>query len=446
MTSTTAPLSAFAQRLRARGWRSFGWGLIDQALSSATTLVLTIAGGRIAGAGGLGVVVIGWSGYLLALVLQRALVTRPLVSISTTAVEPHRRDAARRGLTAAVVWAACATSAFVAGGLVVPGEIGRGLLILSPWVAVGMLQDYWRTLLFRDGRGSAAAANDATWLVVFCLLTVPAWIVSTDAAVAAAWGGGALAAASLGFVQTRLRPAGLHGTWSWWRRDVWPFSRWLSLEGAYYSSANAGITVIVDKTLGPAAVGGLRAAQSAFAPLTLINPAIALPGLPALVRAVAVSPRAALALALRLSAAVLALTAAYVVLMVWVGSSLLPIVLGASFEPYRELALPIGIWQGIGAAGVGLTLLLTARRRGRELLAVRLVESTAIVATIWFLSARHGLEGAAWGYAAGAGLGLLTLAILTLRVQQEALRAEQPPATAPAPLLRPSGAVERGAR
>ena len=418
----------------APGGRSFGWGFADQCISSATTLVLTIAGGRIAGAGGLGVIVLGWSAYLLALVFQRALVTRPLVALSTTLPDVERREAGRRGLTAACCWAACSAGAFGMLGVLVPGEIGRGLLIFSPWVAAAMLQDYWRTLLFRDGRGGAAAANDAAWLAVFALLLVPASIASSDAAVAAAWGGGALVAAALGFAQTRLAPVGLRATWRWWQSEAWGFSRWLGLEGVYYSAANATITIVVDKTLGAPAVGGLRAAQSIFAPLTLLTPAIALPGLPAVTRAVALSSRAGLALARKLSGAVMALTAVYVILMVSVGSALMPLLLGDSFEPYRDLALPIGVWQEVGAAGVGLTLLLTARRRGRELLVVRLVESTAIVALIWILSARHGLEGAAWGYAAGAALGLLALLAVTTNVQQEAVRLERRLARLPAAL------------
>ena len=417
-----------------RGGRSFGWGFADQCISSAITLVLTIAGGRIAGADGLGVIVIGWSGYLLALVFQRALVTRPVVTLSTTLPDVERREAGRRGLTLACCWAACTTCAFLVLGAVAPGEIGRGLLIFTPWVGAAMLQDYLRTLLFRDGRGRAAAANDATWLAVFTVLLVPASLAASEAAVAAAWGGGALAAAAFGLAQTRLAPARLRATWSWWRREAWGFSRWLGLEGMYYSAANATITIVIDKTLGASAVGGLRAAQSIFAPLTLLTPAIALPGLPAITRAVAISPGTGLALARRLSGAVMALTAAYVLLMVTVGSALMPFVLGDSFEPYRDLALPIGVWQEVGAAGVGLTLLLTARRRGRELLAVRLVESTSIVALIWILSARHRLEGAAWGYAAGAVLGLVALVALTTHVQQEAVRRQRQLARLPAVL------------
>lgn len=409
------------RRLRTgRGWRRFGWGLADQSLSSATTLVLTIVGGRAVGPAGLGIVVIGWTAYLLVLLFQRALVTRPLVSMSAAAPDAERVEAGRRGLTATLGLAVFATLGFLTLGVAIPGQIGRGLLLFSPWVGAALLQEYWRALLFRDGRGAAAVVNDGTWLLALCLLAGPAWLLSSDAAVAAAWGGGALAAAALGAFQAHIAPARLGHALEWWR-EAWPFSRWLGLESVYYTAGSATIILVLNGLLGPAAIGGLRAAQSLFAPLTLLTPAIALPGLPAMARALARSPAAALSLARRLSLAVMVMTAAYVVFMVTAGSALMPLVFGDSFDQYRELALPIGLWQELGAAASGFTLLLTAWQRGRELFVARVVESTAIVLFLTVLAARFGLEGAAWGYVAGAALGVSVLIGLALRVHHAAV-------------------------
>ena len=399
-----------------RRFGSFGWGFVDQGLSSATTLLLTLVGGRAVGPSGLGVVVIGWTGYLLVLLFQRSLVTRPLVSMTAAAPPDEALDAGRRALTATLCLGAVATVSFVVLGVAVPGDVGRGLLVFSPWAAFALLQEYWRALLFRDRRGSAAVANDATWFAVLCVLAAPAWALGTDVAVAAAWGAGAAAAALLGVFQSGLRPAALARAWDWWRA-AWPFSRWLGLEGVYYSACGAGIIVVLNSSLGATAVGGLRAAQSLFAPLTLITPAIALPGLPAMARAAAQSRRAAFSLACRLSGAVLLFTGIYVLFMTTLGSELLPLVFGDSFDSFRDLALPIGLWQLIGAAGVGFTLLLTAWQRGRDLFAARVVESTSILALVAIFVGPWGLRGATWAYVVGATLGQSVVIALATRAE-----------------------------
>jgi O-antigen/teichoic acid export membrane protein len=399
-----------------RRFGSFGWGFVDQGLSSATTLLLTLVGGRAVGPAGLGVVVIGWTGYLLVLLFQRSLVTRPLVSMTAAAPPDEAHDAGRRALTATLCLGGVATVCFLVLGLAVPGDVGRGLLLFTPWVAVALLQEYWRALLFRDRRGSAAVANDATWFVVLCVLAAPAWALGSDVAVAAAWGAGAAAAALLGAFQTRIAPAALSRAWDWWRA-AWPFSRWLGLEGVYYSACGAGIIVVLNSSLGATAVGGLRAAQSLFAPLTLITPAIALPGLPAMARAGAQSRRAAFSLARRLSGAVMLFTAVYVIIMTTVGSALLPLVFGDSFDRFRHLALPIGIWQEIGAAGVGFTLFLTAWQRGRDLFVARVVESTSILALVAIFVGPWGLRGATWAYVVGAALGQSVVIALAVRAE-----------------------------
>jgi O-antigen/teichoic acid export membrane protein len=404
-----------------RNWHGFGWGFLDQGIASATTLALTVVGGRAVGAGGLGVVVIGWTAYLLVLLLQRALVTRPLVALSMAAEPGAQRRTDGQGLTATLGLGCAATLAFVLLGFGLPGAVGRGLLLFAPWVAVALIQEYWRTLLFREGRGGAAVVTEAAWLAVLCGLALPASALGTEAAVAAAWGLGAAAASLLGLMLVRVGPAPLSSAVAWWR-EAWPFSRWLGLESVYYAIGSAAVAIVLNGVIGPAAVGGLRAAQSLFAPLSLLTPALALPGLPAMGRALARSPAAAFTLARRLSLAVVALTAVYVAFMVAVGPVLMPFVFGDSFERYTDLAVPIGVWQVIGAAGAGFTLLLTAWRHGRELFVARVLESTAIVALVVVLATRFGLHGAAWAYAGGAALGTGALVAFGFRARRRSLR------------------------
>jgi O-antigen/teichoic acid export membrane protein len=414
------------RRLDARtGARRFGWGFADQGLSSATSLVLTLLAARAVGPHGLGVVTIGWTGYLVVVGLHRAALTRPLVAVSTAVPESERMETRRRGLTVTIVAALVATAAFLAGGLVLPSELGEALLLFAPWIGVTLLQDYWRAVLFRDGREAAAAANDAVWLVVTVAAAVPAAAAGGSGAVVAAWGAGALAGAIVGLAQVRGAPLSLRLSLSWWRRAIWPFSRWLTLEGVIYSGGSALAIVILTSSAGPAAVGGLRAANSVFAPLTFVTPAVVLPGLPAMARAVERSSRDAIALSARLSSLVLAIAAAYVLFMGTAGSRLIPLVFGASFDRYRELAFPIGVSQAFVAVGIGFTMFLTARTKGPQLFAARVIESTAVVAFVALLTPSFGVLGAAWAYAAGAAIGALTLVWLAFRDHRGAWSREQ---------------------
>jgi O-antigen/teichoic acid export membrane protein len=267
--------------------------------------------------------------------------------------------------------------------------------------------------------GRAAAVNDAIWVVVTAVLVIPAWIVGTETAIVACWGGGAVAAAIAGFVQTRRRPARLLVSLRWWRVATWPFARWLAGAQTLSLTASALTVVALTAILGPEALGGLRAAQSLFAPMTLLGPAIGLPGLPALTRALGISSRTALAMATRLSAVVVAITGLYVALMAVVGPSLIPLLFGKSFSQFEDLWLPTGVWQLIGGVGLGFGLLLTAKQRGRDLISARLVESLAAFGFIVLLSWRSGLNGAAWGYACGAAVGSLALTWYAVASREE---------------------------
>ena len=122
-----------------------GWGLIDQAASSATKLLLMIIAARILGAQALGVLVIGFTAYLVLLGIQRALVSAPLV-ISTAAAPAEERDKGSR----------CALTITLLGGTVLAALHGhrshrrrkqRAAACCSPpWMLFALLQDLWRSI------------------------------------------------------------------------------------------------------------------------------------------------------------------------------------------------------------------------------------------------------------------------------------------------------------
>jgi O-antigen/teichoic acid export membrane protein len=421
--------------VRARRWplirasrlarnRAYAWGFVDQGFSSATNLGLTLLAGRALGPGGLGVVVIAFAVYLLILAFQRALLTDPLVSSSAARGSDDRSLAIRRGLTVDLFGAMGATLLVVVLGVTIDGRAGRGLLIIAPWLLPALVQDFWRTILFQERRAAAAAANDACWALVMVLTAPLAWVLDTEWAMAACWGSGALAGALLGFAQTHIRPdAPLHA-FAWWRTRLWPFGRWLGVEGMVYALNSSATVFLLNGLLGAKALGGLRAAQSLFAPLSLLLPAISLPGLPAMARSLAASPRDAIGLALRLSGSVTALATLYGAAMIVSGGNLIVLVFGTSFREYTDLAVPIGVWQVVAGLSVGFTLFLTAQQRGRDLLLVGVAGSVGCLVFVPFLAWANGVTGAAWGFSLYAAVATALSAALAFRSYRRTVRTE----------------------
>jgi O-antigen/teichoic acid export membrane protein len=390
--------------MRLRVPRVFAWGFVDQSFSSLTNFGLTVLAGRLLGPDGLGVIAIGFAGYLLALTLHRALVSEPLVVRSSRLEEREQRAATRSALTVTLAGASVGAGLLALLGLALPGTLGRGLVLFSPWIVPALLQDFWRVVLFRDGRGGGAALNDGVWLVGMALTLPLVLEVDTEWAILAGWGLGATAGALLGFPQTRIAPLHLSPAWRSWRSEEWPFGRWLAGGGAILAAGGQAIVLVLAALLGPAAVGGLRAAQTVFAPLTLLASAANLPGLPALSRALQTSVEDARALAAKISAALVALTLVYLLLVGFGRDALLRALFGNEFVEYSSLILPVGAQQLLLAAGTGFLLFLKASRRGRVLAWNRAVGTLSMLAFVALFGWLGGLVGAAWALAAGTAV------------------------------------------
>lgn len=397
--------------------RSIAWGFVDQGFSSATNFGLSLLAGRLLGPPGLGKVFIGFSAYLLTLGLVRRLLTEPLVAASAAGDEAQLGRTAGHGLTMALIAGGAAAIGVASVGLIAPGFVGSGLRLIAPWIFPALVQDYLRSQLFRDRRAAAAAVNDGAWLVVMGLAVPVAWHLRTGWALVAAWGIGALAAAALGVLQTRVRPSAPAKAWRWWSRQAWPFGRWNAGAGIVADVTANASAFVISAILGAAALGGIRAAQSVFAPLTLIIPGIALPGLPAMARVLATDPHRARRLAFGLSGLALLAASSYVTFMIVGGWRLLPLLFGTDFDRFRGLIWPIAAAQTSLATGMGFVLLIKAQRRGRSLLLVRVAGATIALAAISLLASLFGVQGAAWGGAIGSAASTVALVTSAFRSQ-----------------------------
>jgi O-antigen/teichoic acid export membrane protein len=379
----------------------FAWGTLDQVLSSGTNLVLSVAAGRVLGPSGLGVVFIGFSAYLVALGFERALVLNPLV-VSDPGGEPAS-VATSRACTLVIVGAAIAALGLAVIGWAVPGDIGDGLLIMAPWIVPALVQDLWRSVLFRDRRGSAAAVNDGIWAAALVLGAPLLVVADSPAAIVAWWGLGACAGAVAGFVQTRTRPSSLRAAREWWRAHA-ALGGWLWLHSAVFYATTQGVVLELGAALGARELGGLRAVDALLTPLSLVKPAVELPGLPAVARALRRSRSEASALAMRISLGVAAATAAYVIAVGSVGRHVLTFVFGPAFAGFDRLVVPLGAAQIASALAVGAVIMLKATRRGQALVTRAAAGGVVTLALVGPLAAKSGLVAAGWGLAVGSAV------------------------------------------
>ena len=420
------------------------WGLVDQGCSSAANFGLTVVAARMLGPVGLGEVFVGFTVYLLALSLQRALISDPLVVVSAALSPNEQQRATRAATTATLVLALGAAVLTAAVALTLPSGLGNGLMWFVPWILPALPRDLFRTVLFRDERGAQAAINSIVWVLAMAAALALTWNVRAGWAVVGSWGLGSLVAAALGFARTQAWPARPAEAWRWWRDRAWPLGRWLGVESVVINTRLQLNTMLLAGVLGAGALGGLRAAESLFALLTLIGPGLAMVGLPALTRALegsrdpggagpAGSLPAARSLAARISGIALAIVAVYLIGVGSVSHDAMRLLFGPEFVAFVPLIVPIGVAELVGATGYGYALLLKACAAGRELFLGQLGFAVSTLALSVGLAVSHGVEGAAWGFALGSVAGAVLMIVFALRVDTG--RTSQAAAEAPAPPL-----------
>jgi O-antigen/teichoic acid export membrane protein len=409
--------------LSASQLRVFSWGFVSQLSSSLTNFGMAWMAARTLGPAGLGSVTLGFSYYLIVLGLQRGLITEPLAASSSALPANERDRAAQSGLVMSGIWSLIVAMPLAAATPWLSGNLGAGLVLFSGWLVPALIQDFWRSVLFRDRRGKAAALNDLGWLAVMSLTAPFVFAIARPWAVVACWGLGALFGAGLGFLQTGFLQTGTHPApprqaITWWRSEAWPLGRWLGAGGILYAVTSQAFVFLLAALLGTRAVGGLRAVESVFAPLSMLAPALALPGLPAVSRAAAESAEAGRALAARIGGAATGLASVYVLSAFLFPGTLLAWVFGAEFREFSGIVWPVGLAQILTGPMVGFMLLLIVQNRGRILLFTGVLQATVTLGAGLGLAATMGLVGAAWGKALGSTAQSVAISLAALHQGQ----------------------------
>jgi O-antigen/teichoic acid export membrane protein len=409
---------------------SVRYGLVAQSCSSATNFGLVVIAGQVLGPSGVGTLFVGFGAYLLLLGFQRGLVTDPLVVGSSAGDAAEREARAGFALTLALAGAGLAAGILAGIGLLLPEQVGRGMLLFAPWIVPALVQDLGRSIVFRDRSQRSTAFSDATWLLTMAATAPIAFTTASDWAVVACWGAGSIAGALVALRQIGWRPVPLREAIAWWNAEARSFGRWLWMSDGLYNVAMYSSVLALVSILGAREFGGLTAVQSAFAPLSLLGPALSLPGLPLVSRIARDSPRRALLVALQLGALITSLTAIYVAVLASF-PDLLGIFFGHEFTAFRSIVIPIGIGQILTAPTFALTLFLKAQQRGRALfwyLSFSVLLNVILAVTF---ASFFGLTGAAW---AGVVATSLYLPVLIAVIRPRKLMGREETACVPTAL------------
>jgi O-antigen/teichoic acid export membrane protein len=375
------------------------WGLADQVLSSLTNFAVGVVVARSLGAEVFGAFTLAFSTYLVALNVSRALATEPLaIRYSVAPVANWRRAVGSATGTAAMVGAAGGVGCLLVAWLLA-GPTRGAFLALGLTLPGLLLQDGWRFVFFSRRRGLSAFLNDLFW----GLALVPALgvlLVTGHASVSLlvlAWGGAANVAALVGVLQARVTPRPLAaGAWLGKHRDLAPryLAEFVALSGAIqlYLWGIGAIT-------GLAAVGALRAAQMLVSPLSIVLMGITMMGVPEAIRILDRSAKGFVTLGAVLSATLGMAVLLWGAVLLFAPARLGLWLLGPSWEPARQVLLPIVLWLVGGAVILGPEIGLRALAAARRSLRARMAGSALSVVGALLGSMTGGALGAAWGLA-----------------------------------------------
>jgi hypothetical protein len=399
--------------------------MLDQALSSLANVALGIVVARQVTIENLGYFSLGFSFYLLAVGVLRALTSEPLSVL--LAAELHTgafRRNAQSVLAVGVAFGTIYGLLLLVGGLAAGGELRQCLWWLGALIAPLLLQDTCRSVAFVKATPRVAAMNDFAW-VVMQFMAVALLIRQANAspsAYLAVWAASGAIAGLMGLIQLRMIPLfGSIGDWLKVSIDLWP--RFVA-EAVVSNGARQSVLWMAALFAGAAGAGALRGAQLLMGPVRVVLMALMSAGVAEGVRA-AGNDAARLSKYVWRAAGMLGLAST-----AWVGALLLvpdflgKELLGGSWIDAEELLLPVGVYW-IGTALItGLTVGLRVLADAKASLLARTVEVTSLVLLATGGGVLAGPLGIAWGMGGGAIIGFFVWATLFKKSSRQFLRTQ----------------------
>ncbi|MGY1827532.1 hypothetical protein [Blastococcus sp. SYSU DS0541] len=398
---------------------SRGLTVADQAISSASNMLLSVAIATGVSAAVFGEFALIYSIYWLLLGGTRAAVLDPLLITQ------------RNVLKGAPVHLVAAVSATAVGALGIP----VGLLLLATpldlaWAVfflglpVLLLQDALRYVGFLEQRPGRAVLLDGVWLVVMVVATVLALTgaIAGTAAVLALWILGALLADVIGLVAFGIRrePVRLRAR----LKAMWPVSGPLLGDFALSSGSGQLTIFVLPLVAGTALLGQLKAAQVANGPLNITVAAASVICLPMVASAVEADARRALRIGRMASLALAGVAVVYGTALVLLPESVGRALFGESWGS-GWLVAAVSAQMVLFGVTHGALLAMRGSRNTAAALRVRIAVAPIAVVLPVALTAVWGRNGLMAGLVIAAATMSLVSWLVAVRVVPQTPPAEQ---------------------
>lgn len=400
------------------------WGIVDQAASSGTNFLLTMAVAASVSPADFGAFSVASVLFIVIVGVWRSLHCEPLTMMHATQPAVLRAAGAR---SLAITWMAgnAIGLAVVLAGQITPEVYRPALQVLGVALPLLLVQDAARMLSLGLLRAKPAAINDLAWGAALVVALVGIVVFARDASGSvylAAWAGTGALAGGLLLVQLRISPR-LTG-----RGQPTAFNLRLGLPLlANYALSTLPpylLFLVMPAIVGLAELGVLRAAYVPYGPFGVLLQGAPLVALPIVLRAT--TRRSAVRTAARLSLVLMAIAGAWGLFI----NLLLPdgvggLILGDLWPLTERTRIIFAVVTVLEAAAAGPLLALRALKVPRRLVAVRLVTGPLILGGGLVLMKLQGADGAATAFLVAHAL---TVALGWLQVRTELRRPQPTPA------------------
>ncbi len=246
--------------------RRVGWGFVDQALSSASNVLLVFTVAGVSSIHEFGVFSLAMAVLLTVLSTCRGMLGTPVALLAGR--EPELRAESGHSLVAGIL-SGLVASVLMVGVILATGSaaVGIPLAVACPVV---LAQDCTRFIAVAQGAPWLAALSDGWWTVAALGLfgLAQAGVVTSPGPIIWLWTLSALIGFVIGAVTTRTVPT-VGGLRRWWRTDL--HAR-LGYGGEALIGATSGLVVLAAAAgfIGTAASAALRGAASTLGPIAVV--------------------------------------------------------------------------------------------------------------------------------------------------------------------------------
>lgn len=389
----------------ARAWGAASLAVMDQGISSATNVGVSLVAARYLGARSFGIFSAAFLLYVVALGMARALTTEPFAVRYAASPLAVRNTAATAALGTAVALGAVSASALLLLSRALPHDVAAVAVTLALVLPGLLVQDSCRLVAFTLGRPRAAVENDAIWLG--CTVAALGLVIGgqhlNGTWLLAAWGVGGHIAAVAAMTRLRIRPRPSRSrTWLVDNLDLG--ARYL---GEFLAVQVSGQMTVyaVGLSTGFTELAALRGAQVLYGPYHVVDDGIRQLSMPQLTVAYTRDRKRANRLLRRLATVMVLVAAGTGLALLSTPPRLGAEILGETWPRARELIVPLMVQKaslGIGlGAFCGLRILQAAQAGMRARLVAAGIAALGGYSGAWL----GGAFGAAWGMAAGQAVG-----------------------------------------